>query len=95
MKFSELSRMIAEAEEKKGIERICPYCKYDKWGVDYAHKYIASFGVGGRSHKFIPCLIMVCEKCGNTLILNPDVLGLDMAKYMTEEVTPDEQQSEV
>ena len=85
MKFSELSQAITKAEKDRGIERICPYCQSKKWGIGAIHKYIATFGVDQRSHLVMPCIIMTCMNCGNTLILNPYILGFDDS-YFKEEI---------
>lgn len=89
MKFSELSNKITEAEQRIGIKRICPYCQGEKWAIASAHKYVATFGANkpGSPHRIMPCLIMVCEKCGNMLFLHPDILGID--SYVEEEISYD------
>lgn len=78
-------RRIWEALRQKGIPEQCPVCKQ---GELWLSNYIAFVpvrekhaGVGNAEIDLLPvgdlpCVLVVCPNCGNTLMFNLSALGL-------------------
>lgn len=79
MKLSEEQKrqMLKRLDEAWGAERICSVCRHDEWAVFDTVFEIREF-VGGSINvgTVIPCIVVTCKHCSNTLFFNAIKLGL-------------------
>ena len=78
-----LDRIAASIKDKTGgVVSTCPMCGHDEWtladgyaaiAVGAAPNSTAPYRGGGQ---VLPCAVVVCDTCGNTVFLNLYRLGL-------------------
>jgi hypothetical protein len=81
MKLSEEQKrqMLKRLDEAWGAERICPVCRHDEWAVFDTVFEVREFVGGGINvggGTVIPCIVVTCKHCSNTLFFNAIKLGL-------------------
>lgn len=74
----QIERISKWLEDKWGEVRPCHQCGNAKWLIGDAPGYI---GVSGPKGNVIlgsgyPCAVVICAKCGNTILLNQFTTGL-------------------
>ena len=82
MAFSpeEMDRIVAAIRERVPEIAKCAACGHDQWTLADGlvrltlQKERGVVVVGGRN---MPCVALICKRCGNTLLLNMIVLGLE------------------
>ena len=70
--------ILAAIKLKRPVIR-CYVCDTEKWTLAegfIALPLLANFYVGRRGDGNIVCIALVCDKCGNTLLINTGQLGL-------------------
>jgi len=79
MKLSEEQKrqMLKRLDEVLGAEQICPVCRHNEWAVYDTVFEIREFVGGGINvGTVIPCIVVTCKHCSNTLFFNAIKLGL-------------------
>jgi len=72
-------RILEVVGQRAPVQASCPVCGHSSWGLVEApvafplQETPGTFALGGRT---IPCLVLICHYCGNTLFLNMLSLGL-------------------
>ena len=78
-------RALAVANEKSGTRRLlCQLCGLSAWALENQPAYVpvwdVSLGkslIAGSKQEMLPLIALTCKNCGNTLLLNTKVLGLN------------------
>ena len=76
---------LAMVKEKLGTrDLLCQLCGDSKWGLESQPAYVPVWNtvsdgtiVAGSKQRALSLLALTCRNCGNTLLLNTQVLGLN------------------
>lgn len=82
---------LTEEQKKKMVEYIqqkwappstCPVCKQNNWNVssevyEFREFHGGSMVIGGKSG-IVPLIPVTCNYCGNTVLFNALIAGLDL-----------------
>ncbi len=80
-KAKSVQQTVIEALQAKDLPKACPVCGQRSWVVAQGVTYL-ELGVPGTRYttgyreEAIPCVPVVCNHCGNTLLFNLIVLGI-------------------
>lgn len=79
---SDVDRAIAWVKDHWPIPRTCEVCGTTDWHLS---NVLASLVVMDRHHSMhlgagVPCIVLVCKKCGNTKLFNALTTGLMQPK---------------
>jgi len=63
----------------------CPVCKSNDWSIsDYVYElrefHGGNFVIGGSSGGIVPLVPVSCNHCGNTVLFNPLIVGIDLSE---------------
>ena len=80
-----VKRALAVVNEKLGTRKLlCQLCGLSEWALERQPAYIpvwdAASGkslIDGSSQQVLPLIALSCKNCGNTLLMNTTVLGLN------------------
>lgn len=75
-----IGEQVAEHINVKWKDSSCQLCGLNTWTVD---RQIAEL-IHMTGNRAVPCVVVVCNNCGNTLLLNAVVLGIVPASEKTE-----------
>lgn len=84
MKLSDVNfKKINEHIAKKWQAPVaCPVCKQNNWSVSSEILELREFHGGsmviGRSSAVVPIVPVTCSNCGNTVLFNPLVAGINL-----------------
>ena len=78
-------RALTIVNEKLGSRKLlCQLCGDSNWGLESQPAYVPVWDavslkslVSGSKQKALPLLALTCKNCGNTLLMNTNVLGLN------------------
>ena len=80
-----VERALAVVNEKLGARKlVCQLCGLSKWALESQPAYVPVWdAVSGRSlitgsmQQMLPLIALTCKNCGNTLLMNTRILGLN------------------
>lgn len=80
MTLEEVIEFVRDHIDERWGKTGCHLCRANSWTLaeDYTRLELSKFGrTAEMGNRALPCIAIVCTNCGNTILLNMKVLGLE------------------